>query len=997
MRLARLSLLFSAVLLLSVGMSGLIALQAMQAFDRVQTVQDHRLEALHAVEALRRDTDTLTRLVRAYTVTGETRFLSYYHALQGIRAGALPVPDDPAPTTYWDRVIAGETLYLPASSGPGMSQRQRMIELGFDARELSALATAMDEAETLKAMEQNAIAATRSAYNPDNGRFNGGHRFDPGDAVLQVYGQDYDRQRARLTVAIANLLQQVDARTTREVGEARDGLRAWIAGAVAGVAVTAVLVVLGLRTTRRELLHPIEDISAVTGQLARGQYDVRLPEAGHIAEIRALRQAVNSMARAVERDIAEREFIQRELGEARTRAELATQAKSMFLANMSHEIRTPLNAVIGMAELMLHSPLAPRQREYADKIHSAGRTLRDIVNDILDFTKIEAGHLELERIPFRLEGAIANALLPVEQSAAEKGVELIFEATANSARVLDRSFLGDPVRVGQILGNLLSNAVKFTPSGHVSLRVDGQNNGPQGMRVSITVEDTGIGMRPEQIERLFDDFTQADGATTRQFGGTGLGLAIVRRLVDAMGGQIRVHSQPKQGSTFQVVLPLGVDTTTAPRPAPELPAEFRVLVVDDTPAARLALIDLLHLSGVDEVDSASDRATALECLDYAVESGFRYDLLLLDDALPGNGTRTLFDDLQQHPARTPRHLALLSTGECPDDSLPETAECPIHRCDKPLLPGALARLFDRVLGRSPARSDVPASGEVGALDGMRVLLVEDNATSRDVAVALMGRWGVEVDSAVDGRDALSQLAAHPPEHYGLVFMDLQMPVMDGYEATRRLRAQPIYAGLPVYALSAHSGRQVTNRCLALGMNGCLDKPYEVADLYRVLHQYYRGEGRAPGTLPSPSDGRPVLEGLDRIPGLDPRCAINDTGISATLYPRLLQKFRDQFADGPSSLRADVAAHAWDRVAPFAHTLKGRAGLLGMGEISAIAGRLEAAAHAGDFVRAERLLIALEAHLRPLVEGLARALPASAGDGDPIASTSCPEHSVSAGS
>jgi CheY-like chemotaxis protein len=248
---------------------------------------------------------------------------------------------------------------------------------------------------------------------------------------------------------------------------------------------------------------------------------------------------------------------------------------------------------------------------------------------------------------------------------------------------------------------------------------------------------------------------------------------------------------------------------------------------------------------------------------------------------------------------------------------------------------------------------------IGALDGMRVLLVEDNSTSRDVAVALLGRWGVEVDSAADGADALGQLAALAPGHYDLVFMDLQMPGMDGYEAITRIRAQPALAALPVYALSAHSSRGVLERCRELGMNGCLDKPYDLAELFTVLRRHYKGAS-APATMPQLPAGASTLAGLEGIPGLDPDCAINDTGISPTLYPRLLAKFRDQFAGGPQGLRADVDARAWGAVVPFAHTLKGRAGLLGMSEIAAIAGRLEAAARAGDAARAQRALQALEA-------------------------------------
>ena len=487
----------------------------------------------------------------------------------------------------------------------------------------------------------------------------------------------------------------------------------------------------------------------------------------------------------------------------------------------------------------------------------------------------------------------------------------------------------------------------------------------------FSVEDTGIGLRPDQIEHLFDDFVQADGATTRRYGGTGLGLAIVRRLVAAMDGTIRVKSALGQGSSFIVEIPLARDAGARHAPAEPLPA-LRVLVADDYPEARLALIDILQLGGIDDVEAVSCGSELFDCLAGARQESRGYDLLFLDWTLPDSNGGEVLRRLAAEPGLAPRHVALMALPRTLDEEMPETHPSVLHFCDKPLLPGALRRLCDEILGRAPLP---PAKDEVaiGALDGMRVLLVEDNSTSRDVAVALLGRWGVEVDSAADGADALSQLAAQAPGHYDLVFMDLQMPGMDGYEAITRIRAQPALAELPVYALSAHGSRSVLERCRELGMNGCLDKPYDLAELFAVLRRHYRGRS-APESLPPSPPGTATLAGLEGIPGLDPDCAINDTGISPTLYPRLLAKFRDQFADGPQGLRADVDARAWAAVVPFAHTLKGRAGLLGMSEIAAIAGRLEAAARAGDAARAQRALQALEAGLRPIVEGLDRVLP-----------------------
>jgi len=981
MKLSKLSLIFSVVLLLILGINGSISMLALVAFDNVQAVQQNRSDALRQVDDLRREMDTLSRLVRSYVVTGETRYLKYYYAILAIREGERPQFVDDEPATYWDRVIAGATPFAQRTPGSGVSLRARMISLGFDGTELEALQQVLSEAEALKAIEQVAFAATQGLYDPRTGTFVSEGVPHPELAIKFVHNREYDIQRARMAQAVAELKSRVDRRTGAAVSDARDRLRDWIVAAIIGMVVTALFVMRGYFTVRRRVLKPIEDMCGATDRLARGEYDARIPDVAGVAEIRTLRDTFNFMADSIESDILDREQIRQELVEARGRAEQATQAKSMFLANMSHEIRTPLNAVIGMAELILHSRLSPRQRDYAGKIRIAGRTLLDTLNDILDFSKIEAGRLELESIPFRLEQVVANAFLLVERTALEKGVELLFEARPASAALLGRRMRGDPLRIGQVLANLLSNAVKFTPSGHVSLRIDSKPAADGRHLVFMTVEDTGIGMRQEQIEHLFDDFVQADGATTRQYGGTGLGLAIVRRLVEAMGGEIRVQSAPRYGSRFHIQIPLALDGDEPASPPPPLPP-LRVLVAEDYPEARLALIDLLNIEGIDDVEAVSSGSEVLACLRAARVTERPYDLMFLDWSLPDLDGGAIMRALGEQPELVPPHIALMSVPRTLDQDVAELRPGGLHFCDRPLLPGPLHQLCDIVLGRQSKEQGVGGVA-TGALDGMRVLLVEDNATSRDVAVALMGRWGVEVDTAADGRDALAQLGAEAPDYYALVLMDLQMPVMDGYEAIRQIRARPEFKSLPVYALSAHRGRSVLEQCLALGMNGCLNKPYELPDLFDVLSRHHQPELKS--ELPRlPVSGPAVME-LASVPGLDPNCAINDTGISPTLYPRLLAKFRNQFADGPTGLRKDVAARDWEAVALASHTLKGRAGLLGMNGVSAMAGRLESAARAGDHPRIQAALAELENQMRPLVEGLGKVLlpdAAEPGEADP---------------
>lgn len=963
MRLGKLSLVFSIALLLLLGINGVIALFVLSASNQAQRVQAHRTESLRMVDALRHEVDTLTRLARIHVVTGARRYLDDYRAILDIREGRAPLLAEADSALFWDRVVAGERQYERPASGVRMSLRERMLALGFGQDDIASLDVVLAEADALQHLHEAAFAAADA----------GATESARAAAIDMLHGTSYHQRRASLVAAVSALREGVERRTAATVAAASTRLRYGIIASALGILITALLVLGGFRTIRVRVLDPIAAMNAGAGQLADGQYHVRIESGRAVDELRALGDTLNTMAEAVATDLRERGQIEQALQEARLRAEQATAAKSMFLANMSHEIRTPLNAVIGLSELLAGGTLSSRQRDLIGKIHAAGRALLNTVNDILDFTKIEAGHMVLEAVPFRLEQVITTAFLQVERDAAEKAVDLVFEATPNGARLLDQHLIGDPLRIGQILGNLLSNAVKFTAAGHVSLRLH-EKQAPDGaLLMHFAVEDSGIGMQADQLAHVFDEFVQADGATTRRYGGTGLGLAIVRRLVEAMGGALTAHSQPGRGSLFEVTLPAHREGFVIDYPP--VPEGLRVLIAIGLTETRLALIDLFALIGIDEVDATSSGAEAIECLDAACAAGMPYDLVLLEGTLRDLDGHALLKALRTVPARWPRKLVIVSMPIRGDDATAEAPPDDVLLLEKPIYPGTLRRILDEMLGRAGPLAD---GGEDAGdpLDGMRVLVVDDNSTSREVAVALMARWGVEVDVAVDGPDALGQLASHPPDYFALVFMDLQMPGMDGYETTRQLRAQPQLAALPVYAMSAHSSHSVIDRCRALGMNGYVSKPYDLRDLHAVLRRHH------PGPLPEVqaragrSIAQPVLGGLEDIPGLDPNCALNDTGISGTLYPRLLCRFRDELADAPARVGARIDAGDWDAVRHFAHTLKGKAGFLGMMELSRMAARLETAAQAGDPGRAHDALGTLARHLSPIIAGLRRLLPAS---------------------
>src|SRR5437667_4088390 len=641
--------------------------------------------------------------------------------------------------------------------------------------------------------------------------------------------------------------------------------------------------------------------------------------------------------------------------DARDLAERVARARSAFLANMSHEIRTPMNAVLGFVELILDTELTTEQRRALELVRSSSEALLMILNDILDYSKIEAEHLELESIPFDVSKVVHATASLLAVRAREKHLELLAEVSAD----VPRAVRGDPTRLRQVLMNLIGNAIKFTEQGEVVVSVDvAATDGTA--KVTFAVRDTGIGIAAEHTTSVFKEFTQADSTMTRRYGGTGLGLAISQRLVRLMGGELSVKSEVGRGSefSFSLALPVGTAPPTRVVGLAALGGR-RMLIVDDNQTNRRILREMLAAEGIN-VDEASTAADCLEAL-----RRVRYDLAILDVQMPDmDGFQLATAVRADKKIKRTNLLMLTSAGQRGDGE--RCRELGIRGyLTKPMSRSDLLEALGTVLAGSPEEAGTPdvvtrhTIAESRAT--LRVLLAEDNPVNQQVAVAMLVKRGHEVHVSSNGREAVEAVNGRD---YDVVLMDIQMPEMDGFEATHAIRALPKGKDLPIIGLTAHALSGERERCLSHGMTDYLAKPFKAHELFALV------EGTAEPKRPAPqplTTAPPVdLEGF--------RATLREAGAESALYS-IIDTFVRRAPDRLAALAGAVASGTGTEIAKAAHVYRGAAATIGARELAELLERVETTARAGDIEQAQEAFEGLSSIAHDVTDYLRQQQPA----------------------
>jgi signal transduction histidine kinase/DNA-binding response OmpR family regulator/HPt (histidine-containing phosphotransfer) domain-containing protein len=686
-----------------------------------------------------------------------------------------------------------------------------------------------------------------------------------------------------------------------------------------------------------DLLERTDELGVLAGAFCTMLADIRR-HTSELEEKVAVRTAdLQQTNTRMAKEIQERLKAEAEVNRARELAEEATRAKSDFLANMSHEIRTPMNAIIGMAHLALKTDLTAKQYDYLKKVDISAKSLLGIINDILDFSKIEAGKLDMESMDFQLQDTLDNISTLVGIKTQEKGLELLF----NTDPSVPTALVGDPLRLGQILINLSNNAVKFTDSGEIVVSTELVKKEEAQVTLKFSVRDSGIGMTDAQTAKLFQPFSQADSSTTRKYGGTGLGLTISKRLAEMMGGQIWVQSEQGRGSTFSFTANFGLGkekTKKRFKPSADL-RDMKVLVVDDNATSRSIFQEMLESFSF-EVTLAASGQEGLTELEKASESQ-PFELVIMDWKMPGMDGIEASRRIKNHTGLRKIPPIVLVTAYGREEAIQQVEEIGLEGfLLKPVSPSMLFDAIMQALGKEVqdvslmGRKKEKKSMALKAIHGARVLLVEDNEINQQVALEILqgARLNVTVvDNGQKGVDAAKK------KQYDAILMDIQMPVMDGYTASREIRNLKSKIGnVPIIAMTAHAMAGDEQKSIEAGMNDHVTKPIDPDQLFATLQKWIKPvaeptvvQKSAVRDAPAePDQVVPVEDDLpESLPGFDLATGLSRLMGNKRLYRKLLLDFGANYGGVAGDIREALAARNFTRAHSLVHNLKGLAGNL----------------------------------------------------------------------
>ncbi len=825
--------------------------------DQLQTSQTAlltaRLNAINELRLLQSEFDALQTLVAAFVVSKNSQHLVNYYELLDAHAGARKYAQ-PVDNVYWSKLIAGNTEAVPLVPAEGETLESRLLSPQNVAPNLSVDVKASVEnilslSKRLREREQIVFALTQGLYDPDAGKYVSEAPVRDDLAIQMLFSEEYLGLSNAIRAEIQGRIRAVEL-----------GFQTVIAAQANNIKVTAnfdlylgllvtLMALVGLAVLQRFVVAPLRELNKVSKQIAQGNYSVTLPNPRFVTEmsnlVKGFALMIGSFKRELEQGEAARsaELIAFEAKMGRERAEAQVEARGMLLANMSHEIRTPMNAILGMTALTLKSDLPEQERNYLLKVQDAAKSLLGLLNDILDYSKAEAGMVEFEHIPFTLDEVLANSFLAVQSQAASRNLMLLNEVAPGYSNQLGQRLVGDPSRLRQVLSNLLSNAVKFTESGSVRVFSKLQTRSDTGLDLRIEVHDTGSGLSKSQVERIFEKFAQGDSSISRVYGGTGLGLSIARELVIRMGGQISVESTPGVGSCFWFSVPVVYDSDILIEPLP-LGYQHGVLFHQPGPVAD-CVMSVLNATGM----QATLVSTLGQCIDHLDENTCDWVFIQSD----------LLDPSEPLPAELLEHLSNPALRVVAIDRDLLSADSALLQLLPSELTKQLIHLAHPVLMQdicAAPRLDLPNLPQPGAareypsiLQGKSALVLEDHPVNQELVASYLKAAGMQVTVCEHGQEALELLDPDDAPHFDVIITDLEMPVMDGYEFTAWLRDQTRWMDTPLVGLTGHAFSEIRNRCLDLGMDDFIAKPVEARVLCATLADLLHAE--TPSPLPTP--------------------------------------------------------------------------------------------------------------------------------------------------